>query len=466
MRVETRRGGWWGGRLWFGRLSLLAVGFVMGMALSQTTARGAVEQQDAQAIAIPQTPAGGHLEWFLRALNTQELPGLEEFDARLTDEFRAQVPALQLLNTTKMLKMQLGELELRGVREFSAHSLVATLHSAMVNAPFALSVTTEDAEPFRMTGLMLRPLPRQAPAGDTWEKIDESLVALGDQVSIAAMRVNGDAGFVPVHMLYEDLSLAIGSTFKLWVLGALGEAVREGAMGFGDALAIRDSWKSLPSGTMQLEVAGKEFPLREYAEKMISISDNTATDHLLLHVGRERVEAFMRRFVSGWERNVPVLTTRDMFALKLGEDETLAERFLEKDADGRRAMLEGEVSTARMNLQQLWHLPRRIDTLEWFASAEELCETVAWLAREGQPEVVGAMSKNPGVQLDREKWVAFAYKGGSEPGVMNLTWWLKRSDGVEFALSVGVNDTARPLNETAIVEIAQRAVALLEGWGR
>lgn len=458
MRRDTRGRG---DRFGLVRLALLALGLAMGSLLAQ----GARAESP-----IPRTPAGAALEWFLNSVNAEALPTVEDIEARFTPEFLAQVPAAQLVNTTKGLRTQLGSLEVREVREESAHRLMATVHSSKADAPFAVHVGTEEEPPHRMSALFIRPLPRPAPAGDTWLKIDEDLVALGERVSFAAMRVNGDAGFVPVHMLHEDESLAIGSTFKLWILGALGEEVRAGDLRFEDTLAIRDEWKSLPSGTMQFEPAGKAFALREYAEKMISMSDNTATDHLLYAVGRENAERFMRRFVKGWERNVPMLSTRDMFAMKLGADTTLPDRYLAEDASGRRQMLDGEVRTAKMNLQQLWQTPRRIDTLEWFASAEELCETIAWLAREGEAEgmsaLMGAMSRNPGIALDRERWSAFAYKGGSEPGVMNLTWWLRRADGVEFTLSVGVNDTARPLNEAAVVEIAQRAVALLASWER
>ena len=275
MRRDTRG---FGDRFGLVGLAVLALGLAMGSLL----ARGA--RADAP---IPRTPAGAALEWSLSSVNAGALPTVEDIEARFTPEFLAQVPPAQLLNTTKGLRTQLGSLEVREVREESAHRLMATVHSSKADAPFAVHAGTEQAPPHRVSALFIRPLPRPAPAGDTWLKIDEDLVALGERVSFAAMRVNGDAGFVPVHMLHEDESLAIGSTFKLWILGALGEAVRAGDLRFEDTLAVRDEWKSLPSGTMQFEPAGKAFTLREYAEKMISISDNTATDHLLYAVGRE-----------------------------------------------------------------------------------------------------------------------------------------------------------------------------------
>ena len=73
-----------------------------------------------------------------------------------------------------------------------------------------------------------------------------------------------------------DEAGAIGSAFKLYVLGALARAVADGDATWQERLAIRDAWKSLPSGAMRDEPAGSAFTLRHYAEQMISVSDNTA----------------------------------------------------------------------------------------------------------------------------------------------------------------------------------------------
>ena len=65
------------------------------------------------------------------------------------------------------------------------------------------------------------------------------------------------------------------------VLAEVAREIASGRRSWNDTLAIRDEWKSLPSGTMQNLPEGTEVTLREAAEAMISISDNTATDHLV-----------------------------------------------------------------------------------------------------------------------------------------------------------------------------------------
>ena len=419
------------------------------------------------AAATPDTPAGEHLAWFLHALAQTTPPSADEVERRFTPEFLAQVPTTNFIALTKGIRGQVGSVVLESVREDSAHQLVATLFSPKLNQPFALSIATEPDPPHRVHTLLMRPLPKRPQEGDTWDNIDDDLSEFAERVSIGAYRVREGGALQPIHMLHEREPLAIGSAFKLWILGALADAVREGRLRFDDPLPVRGEWKSLPSGRMQDEAPGATFPLAHYAAQMISISDNTATDHLLLLLGRERVEATMARFCARPERNRPMLTTRDMFALKLSPDAALTERYLAEDEAGRRAMLEGEVASIVPNLvmASFWVAPRMIDTLEWFASTEELCETIAHLARVGGEEtmapVMQALSLNPGVPLDRAVWAGFAYKGGSEPGVMNMTYWLLRHDGERFALSMTANDPNEAFDQTTMAGLVERAIALL-----
>src|SRR5690606_18725709 len=117
------------------------------------------------------------------------------------------------------------------------------------------------------------------------------------------------------------------------------QEVATGEIAWADPLAIADAHKSLPSGRMQDEAAGTEYPVSHYAQEMIRISDNTATDHLLHLVGRKKVEAYMARFCGEADRNRPLLSTREMFVLKLGGDAELAARFAAADEKERRKII-------------------------------------------------------------------------------------------------------------------------------
>ena len=71
------------------------------------------------------------------------------------------------------------------------------------------------------------------------------------------------------------------------------------------------------------------------------------------------------------------------------------------------------------------------------------------------------LSINPGIALDHTLWPYVAFKGGSEPGVLSMTWYLERSTGARFVVSIIVNDPRRPVDEAAAISVAQAVIALL-----
>ena len=77
---------------------------------------------------------------------------------------------------------------------------------------------------------------------------------------------------------------------------------------------------------------------------MISISDNTAADHLIHFLGRRAVERQQRRF--GMKRprvNEPFLTTRELFQLKLNDYPSLAVPYEHLDREDRRDTLPADI---------------------------------------------------------------------------------------------------------------------------
>ena len=113
----------------------------------------------------------------------------------------------------------------------------------------------------------------------------------------------------------------------------------------------------------------------------------------------------------------------------------------------------------REHLVSIWTEPRHIDTLEWFASSEDLCRVLATLGERARTKpqtapVLDVLAKNPGLPVDAAVWPYVGFKGGSEPGVMNLSWLLRRKDDRWFVVTLGVNDTKRELDEGKILGVA------------
>ena len=83
-----------------------------------------------------------------------------------------------------------------------------------------------------------------------------------------------------------DDVVPVASVFKLWVLDAAARQVRAGTLRWDTPVIIRDELRSDPSGEAYNIPTGTSVPLQRMLTLMISISDNTATDHVLDLVGR------------------------------------------------------------------------------------------------------------------------------------------------------------------------------------
>jgi hypothetical protein len=132
----------------------------------------------------------------------------------------------------------------------------------------------------------------------------------------------------------------------------------------------------------------------------------------------------------------------------------------------------GSIATARVSLMDamMWTTPRAIEQAEWFADCRDLCRAMAelrLLEREpGMEPLSRILRKNPGVPVNRAFWKSVAYKGGSEPGVMNLTFLLEREDGRWFTLSTSWSDPSSAFEESRLEDLARKGIELLENFDR
>ncbi|TVR01231.1 MAG: hypothetical protein EA398_10350 [Deltaproteobacteria bacterium] len=428
---------------------------------------------DAAGVPLPEGRISVQLRWVLDRLETGGgLPDRDEARERFTEAFLAQVPAAQLSAVMIQLSALLGAFVLEELEDAPQEGMLVGVLRAEDGRVYRVVVGLAEGDADgRMETLLVQLAPdRMTEDVGSWDGVRSRLAEAGERVSLLAAEV-GDAGCEPLESMAPAEPLAIGSTFKIWVLGAVVDAVLGGDTTWLDAVEIRDEWRSIPSGVMQNEPAGATFSVREMATEMIRISDNTATDHLIGVLGRERVEEAMETWGEQLaERNRPLLTTREMTGLKLPRMAEELTRWRAGDADGRRALLdEGPVDFDVLEaLREAgpWTTPRAIDVLEWYASAEELCGTLHWLrelslSRPGAQPAMEILGLNPGLEFDRARWPYVGYKGGSEPGVLNMTWLLLRDDGRWFALVLTANDEARPVQEGALMSAAATALRLL-----
>ena len=60
----------------------------------------------------------------------------------------------------------------------------------------------------------------------------------------------------------------------------------------------------------------------------------------------------------------------------------------------------------------------------------------------------------------REEWDYVGYKGGSEPGVLNLSWLLRDAGGEWISVSMSWNNSEATVEENALELLAMRAISL------
>ena len=94
-----------------------------------------------------------------------------------------------------------------------------------------------------------------------------------------------------------DQAFSAASTIKVPVLLAFFQALDAGELSLDDKLVMRADLMATEAGTMQYQPPGTEFSALETAEKMITISDNTATNMLIDLLGGE--DTLNRQF-RGW----------------------------------------------------------------------------------------------------------------------------------------------------------------------
>lgn len=372
--------------------------------------------------------------------------------------FLAKIPPEQVVAVGAQLKASYGIP--RSVQRVEASSATTgTVFVRFERAVVRLQMAVGPQPPHLVEGLLVAGA--ESSAADVAAVFGE-LVRLPGEVSLAVARLE-EAG--PAEFLTEkaDRPLAIGSAFKLFVLAELVRAVKAGERRWSDVVPL--GAPSLPSGLVQDWPRGSPVTLHSLAALMISRSDNSATDTLLGVLGRDKVERLLPELgVRAPERNRPFLSTRDAFALKLG-DPALTRRWKAADEAGRRALLPQleRVDSSTLDPSRFGGRPAEIATVEWFASPADLVRTLDWLRRNGDRTALDLLAINPGLGPALAKdFDYFGFKGGSEPGVLNLSFLVKARSGRWIAASATWNNEKAALDEPRFVALMSRLLTLLK----
>jgi len=454
-----RRGSRRNGRRLFPVMLVAAVVVLAAACSSPGPATGTASTGSVKAVNPPNTPAGAQLRWLIAAV--AHLPMSDaQVHAHFDSAFLAQVSpatlnqALQGATGVKLLSVQVSEPD----------ALLATVSTSGV-LPRAQVALTVDSQGL-ISGLRIGPVTTASAPPTTWAGVDAAVRSVAPQVRLLVANVS-NGSCQPLHSIDPTTAAPLGSLFKVYVLDALGTAVASGTVHWNQPLTVTAQLKSLPSGELQNEPDGTKISVQDTAAKMISISDNTAANMLINLVGRPAVEtALTTTGMADPALDQPFLTTRELFVLKLDQWPALAERYIAANEAGRRALLASTVDRAplpALAAAQAWTTPRDINTLEWFASADDICRAYTALAalarRPGLSPISQVLSLNDGgLQLDPAQWKTTWFKGGSEPGVLTLAYLATTQTGQSYVVTVLAENPSQPINEATAAPVLLSAI--------
>jgi hypothetical protein len=425
-------------------VACLALGSLAGTASGAEPAADPLAGREAQVRALfaadSTVPEGLFAPGFLAAVSAEQV-------AAITGKLFAQAGALEELRRISQEGPYTAKYEGR-----FAKGLVAPVN-----------LTVEAAPPHRITGLWIGGFSKPVEAG-TLADLPARFAELPGRATFAVCRLgDGPAKVVAGHE--ADRALAIGSSFKLWILGTLARDVAEGRHAWNEVAALASRDRSMPSGFLQTWPVGAPVTLHTLASLMISQSDNTATDGLLRVLGRERVEETMARMgAKAAAMNRPFLSTAEMFALKgvLPREKSAAFAAMEEKA--RRKFLAAELDPVDLASFRNWSAPYEVERVEWFASAADLCRALDWLRIAGETEAgkpaLEILAINPGLPQGG-KFAFHGFKGGSEPGVVAHAHLVRTQGGAWWAVAAAWNDGATAVDHARIDGLVEKALGLV-----
>lgn len=368
-----------------------------------------------------------------------------------TPAFVSAVPEAQLAQVITGLKAQHGEAQaVVEVRPMDPRSASVDIRFDKAIVTFTIGILEGKLSGLFITGTRT--------VGDSLDKVAAEMAALPGRTGLIVQKLT-DKGAETVVSRNAEQRFAIASVFKLYVLAEIDRAVRAGERKWSDVLVLTQ--KSHPSGIAQDWPDNAPMTLQTLATLMISVSDNSATDTLIAAIGQKRLAAMVR--MSGHAKPsdmIPLLSTQAVTGLKMPANASLRDRFLAAD-DAAQTKLLAEAGDAlrlkNLDLSVYTGGPNQIDTIEWFASPADIARLLAMLDREADPVTRAILKINPGIpQVNAQRWAYLGYKGGSEPGIMTMSFLLRTKTGERFVVSALANNPAAEIDQPGFVTLMAR----------
>lgn len=310
----------------------------------------------------------------------------------------------------------------------------------------------------------------QATAGDGAASANAEIAKILEQVpgrTACAFTELREGKPTLVYGVRADERFAVGSSFKLYILGTLIRDVNDGRRLAENVARLQAQYIGPPTSELAGWPLASPVTLHTLALKMISISDNTATDHLLHILGREAIETQMAAMGhSDPAVNRPLLSTREMTALRDRAAGLPGQQYRQLDEAQRRAFL-ARLVAGPPDYEKLDFDAGAFDLAEWHASPLDMARALGWIeTTTGDDKPAHALrailAVDPKLPHDPKTWPFVGFKGGSEDQLLAGNWLLEHRDGRWFTLHVYCNNPAGKAEPDVFVKAISQIFALIE----
>lgn len=413
------------------RLSLAAI----ALAVLPTAGWGA----DPAASSTASSPIGLGTETLVDMLR-----GERSFEDSFDAAFKAAIPKEKWQAILASLTSQYGQaLNIVDADDTGPYSSTVRVRFEKGVGTFALSVTSNGI----INGLLIKDF---SATDDSIAKIDTDFEKLSGSSGYAVEELGNDGNIRILAGRNIDAQFAIGSTFKLYILAELAAEVQSGERKWADVTTLPH--RSYSATALNRWPSDSLVTLQSLATWMISVSDNRATDNLLHLLGRERVESKLAMIGhSDPGKMLPLLSTVEAFALKSPGNSALRQAFLNANESNQRQLLMSNADKLgfdQVDPSMFASGPLHNDTIEWFASPADIGLVLDNIRRSGSKEALDILAINPGVISPGSKWKYVGYKGGSEPGVISMSYLLQSASGRWLLIGGSWNDKDKNVDET------------------
>ncbi len=309
--------------------------------------------------------------------------------------------------------------------------------------------------------------PAEPATADVPKVIQAELARLPGNTAMLFTELTPDGPRV-IYGVRQAERFAVGSSFKLFILGTLIKDVNEDRRSSEDIMRLRADLQGPPHSEMADWPVGSPVTLHTLALKMISISDNTATDHLLYLLRREAIEKQTDLMIGGdaaW--NTPLLSTREMTMLRDKRTGLLGKEYDKLDVAGRRKFLATHFQGVP-DYEALDFDTGAYTVAEWYATPIDMARALNWIHQHttgGQPasELLRILAMAPKLEYDAKEWPFVGFKGGSEDQLLAGNWLLQNKNDKWYTMHVFYNNPDGKADQEKLIGVIQAIFKAVEG---